>query len=150
MIESMKRGYDSDAIKKACRSPKFYTAGYAKYLLLRAEICASELTEPRKFTVRSVEHVLPQHPASGSEWRKEFTQDDIDAVVHSAGNLVLLSKGKNSSAQNKDFEDKKSTYLRPRVTDFPRSVQVLNEFSWTRNLIGKRTEEFANSILMDP
>ncbi|WP_159615297.1 DUF262 domain-containing protein [Arthrobacter zhaoguopingii] len=142
--------FDGSAIEEACRSPRFYGAGYSKYLLLRAEICASELSEARKFSVRSVEHVLPQNPAAESQWRVDFSQSDIDSVVHSAGNLVLLSKGKNSSAQNKDFVDKKNTYLSPRVTDFPRSVQVLSEQVWTRAVIEQRTLDFASSVLVNP
>lgn len=157
-IEISKRGalvinninFDRAKIEDACRSPRFYGAGYSKYLLLRAEICALEFGEPRKFTVRSVEHVLPQNPSSGSLWRQSFSQIDIDSVVHSAGNLVLLSKSKNSSAQNKDFADKKATYLSPRVSEFPRSILVLSEPDWTKALIECRTEEFAASILVDP
>lgn len=142
--------YDGTVIEQACLGKNFYGAGYSKYLLLRAEICAAELTEPRKFTVRSVEHVLPQKPAAQSKWRQKFTQTDIDDVVHTAGNLVLLSKSKNSSAQNKDFDDKKSSYLSPRVTDFPRSVQVLSAPEWDRALIEQRTKDFSSGILSDP
>jgi hypothetical protein len=142
--------FDLKVIRDGCRVRNFYSVGYATYLLLRAEIMASELIEPRVFRVKSIEHVLPQSPSAGSEWRKKFTQDDIDETVHLAGNLVLLSKSKNSSAQNKDFTAKKITYLKPRVTDFPRSVQVLAINSWTKALITKRTEEFAKTVLQDP
>ncbi|KEP75501.1 hypothetical protein HR12_30910 [Microbacterium sp. SUBG005] len=148
VIESLK--VDLEPIRKGCRSTNFYGAGYAKYLLLRAEIISSELTEPRKFAIRSVEHVLPQNPATGSQWRSNFTQEQIDALVHTSGNLVLLSKSKNSSAQNKDFDQKKLSYLKPRVTDFPRSVQVLSEKNWTRQLIERRTKIFAATVLNDP
>jgi hypothetical protein len=142
--------FDLNVIEEGCRVKNFYSVGYARYLLLRAEILASELTEPRIFRAKSVEHVLPQNPTADSKWRKEFTQDDIDAVIHLAGNLVLLSKSKNSSAQNKEFPNKKTSYLEPRVTDFPRSVQVISVDSWTRSLIEHRTEEFATTVLRDP
>lgn len=141
---------NSDAIKEACRIPNFYTAGYSKYLLLRAEILSSELDHPRHFVVRSVEHVLPQNPAIMSDWRKEFAQDDIDGVVNTAGNLVLLTKSRNSSASNKEFADKKVSYLQPRVSDFPRSMQVIASPEWTKQVIEERTKAFAESILDDP
>lgn len=139
-----------DSIREACRRDNFYGAGYSKYLLLRAEILASELDQDKEFVVRSVEHVLPQNPKPDSEWLKTFSVDDIAAVVHKAGNLVLLSKGKNSSASNRDFADKKQTYLKKRVSDFPRSVQVLAVEDWTRELIEQRTEEFATTVLDAP
>jgi hypothetical protein len=142
--------YDGDAVTKACLATNFYNTGYSKYLLLRAEILASELDHPKAYVVRSVEHVLPQNPKGDSKWREDFSDEDIAAVVHTVGNLVLLSKGKNSAASNKDFADKKETYLKKRVSDFPRSVQVLADSEWTRAVIEERTAAFARSILSDP
>ncbi|MFC9918248.1 DUF262 domain-containing protein [Agromyces binzhouensis] len=140
---------DLEAIREGCRVKNFYTAGYAKYLLVRAEMLASELNEPRSFAVKSIEHVLPQNPGADSQWLNDFSAEDIADVVHQAGNLVLLSKSKNSSAQNRDFSDKKQTYLIPRVSDFPRSLQTLQVDEWTRELIEARTAEFAAGILED-
>jgi hypothetical protein len=141
---------DTKSIRDACRASNFYGAGHAKYLLVRAEIVVSELDHPRHFQVRSIEHILPQNPADGSHWTASFTEDDRKSLVDSVGNLVLLSKSKNSSAGRKDFEDKKKTYLKPRVSDFPRSIQVLDYQSWTAEVIKKRTEEFASTVLIDP
>ncbi len=141
---------DDSAIRMACLRENFYAAGYSKYLLLRAEILASELDQDKEFVVRSVEHVLPQNPKEDSAWRKTFSDEDIAAVVHTAGNLVLLSKGKNASASNRDFPEKKEKYLKRRVSDFPRSVQVLEVDDWTRDLIEERTKEFAATILNAP
>ncbi|WP_300678763.1 DUF262 domain-containing HNH endonuclease family protein [Nocardioides sp.] len=145
VIESMDVGLE--AVQNACRESKFYGSGFAKYLLVRAEIQATELIEPREFSPRSIEHILPQNPRAESQWLTDFTVDEIKSLVHSVGNLVLLSKSKNSSAQNKDFSEKKATYLSPRVSDYPRSVGTLGYESWTPEVIRKRTEEFANTIL---
>lgn len=141
---------DEESVRDACRQDNFYSAGYSKYLLLRAEILASELDQDKEFVVRSVEHVLPQNPKADSEWRKSFSDDDIKAVVHTAGNLVLLSKGKNSAASNREFPAKKETYLKKRVSDFPRSVEILGFDEWTRQTIEQRTEAFAKGILEAP
>lgn len=142
--------YDVHDIRDACGAGNFYTMSHCKYMLLRAEISSSELHDPREFTVRSIEHVLPQNPARGSQWRRWFTQQDIDEVVNKAGNLVLLSKGKNASAGNRELEDKKDFYLKPRVSDFPRSMQVLAYPRWTKKEINDRTDAFAELILADP
>ncbi|WP_433211686.1 DUF262 domain-containing protein [Dactylosporangium sp. CS-047395] len=141
---------DLSKIYEACRAPNFYGAGHAKYLLVRAEIVTSELDHPHHFQVRSIEHVLPQNPKPGGLWTTNFTDAERQELVDSAGNLVLLSKSKNSAAGRREFEEKKVTYLQSRVSDFPRSVQVLSYSSWTPEIIRKRTEDFASIVLQNP
>lgn len=143
--------FDSQVIVDACANPNFYGAGYSKYMLLRLEVLASELEESHHFIARSVEHVLPQTPPDGSQWARDFpTEDDLKAYVHQSGNLVLLSKSKNSAAGNKALKDKQDKYLKKRVSDYPRSVQVLAETSWDKTTIDRRTAEIQASILSDP
>jgi hypothetical protein len=142
--------FNEEEIRSACLIPNFYGAGFCKYLLLRAEVLAGELDHARDFVARSVEHVLPQNPAPESEWASKFTQADVDEVVNTVGNLVLLTKAKNSTASRKDFAEKKKVYLKPRVSDFPRSIQVLGHSEWTRQVIEARTREFAERVLERP
>jgi len=141
---------DIATIRNACLASNFYGAGHSKYLLVRAEIVASELDHPRHFQARSVEHVLPQTPQSGSLWDTSFNDDERKELVDSAGNLVLLSKSKNSKASNREFESKKLTYLKDRVSDFPRSMEVLGYDSWTPDVIRERTKSFADAVLCNP
>ncbi|WP_192813106.1 DUF262 domain-containing protein [Arthrobacter sp. TB 23] len=140
---------NTEAIRDACKNANFYGTGYAKYLLLRAEIASTELDSPREFTARSIEHVLPQSPAPDSEWKSTFSQSEIDELVHNSGNLVLLSRSKNSSAQNKDFELKRNTYLKPRISEYPRSLQAVAETEWTPKVIRERTKSFAALAVVD-
>lgn len=142
--------YSEKPIRDACERSNFYGTPYSRYLLTRMEIVTSELAQARRFSVKSIEHVLPQNPAPESGWHKTFSEEEMRNLVHSAGNLVLLSKSKNSTAQNHDFDKKKEVYLKPRVTDFPRSVQVLSIADWTPEVITKRTQEFADRVLCDP
>lgn len=148
VVTSMK--VDTSHIENACRASNFYTSGAAKYLLVRAEIVTSELDHHHKFAVRSIEHVLPQKPKPGGAWEKGFGEQEHDELVNTAGNLVLLSKSKNSAAGRREFDAKKSTYLANRVSDFPRSVQVLSYAAWTAAVIRQRTEEFAEIVLRNP
>jgi hypothetical protein len=137
-------------IQSACFASNFYTVGYSKYMLIRAEISTGDNEDIREYKVRSVEHVLPQRPAEASEWRSWFTAAEVDEVVNMAGNLVLISKSKNSSASNKELNDKKKTYLTPRVSDFPRSIQVLQYDIWDKSVIETRTREFAELVVRAP
>jgi len=142
--------FDSKAIIAAVTKENLYGAGYCKYVLLRLELLTSEHDVPKQFSARSIEHVYPQTPAVGSNWLKGVKPDEIDEFVHQAGNLVLISKSRNSSANNYEFEDKKNKYLKPRVTDYPRSVQVLGYSAWTRKVIEDRTNEVGKIFLNDP
>lgn len=133
--------YDKDKIEAALKSNNFYNLGMAKFALLRLELLASEMDQVRPLSAKSIEHVLPQKPKAGSDWLTWNVDVDVPKYVHAIGNLVLLSKGKNSSASNKNFADKKETYLKPRFVDFPRSAGVLALTEWSRKTIDERTAE---------
>ena len=142
--------YDDVSIKKAAQASDLYKPSYGKYMLLRLELLASELDQPRWIDAKSVEHVLPQSPKSGSDWLKSHDSESLDAYVHSIGNLVLLSKSKNSAAKNYEFSKKKDVYLKQRVSDYPRSIEVLALAEWTKDVIEMRTKEAATKLLDDP
>ena len=147
VIEGM---YDLDEIKSAVMRSNFYTAGFSKYILLRFELVTSEHDAVHEFSAKSVEHVLPQKPDPKSDWAKEHKLEEISSYVDSIGNLVLLSKSKNSGAKNFDFKKKKEKYLQTRVSDYPRSVQVLGYNDWTKQIIETRTKEAGDLVLQDP
>ncbi|MDS0137966.1 MULTISPECIES: HNH endonuclease family protein [unclassified Amycolatopsis] len=89
----------------------------------------------------SVEHVLPQNPADGSEWTTAFTARERAYWVHRLANLVLLSKRKNSAAGNLGFTAKKTKYFEP--TSWPPFVltsQVLASDVWTPAVLEERQE----------
>lgn len=142
--------YNEKVIKEAVARPNIYTSGFGKYLLLRLELVAAEHDNPREFDARSIEHVLPQGPDPNCAWAKEHDLSKIGEYVDSIGNLVLLSKSKNSSAGNLEFADKKEKYLKTRVSDYPRSIQVLKYEKWPRETIEQRTMEAQEQVLADP
>lgn len=142
--------FDVESIKKGISRSDLYNAGFGKYMLLRLELAVAEHAVVREFTARSVEHVLPQNPNAQGYWAQHHNLTEIDTYVNTIGNLVLLSKGKNSSASNLDFEDKKSRYLKERVSDYPRSLQVLGYADWTKEIIAQRTAEACELVLRDP
>ncbi|MEW6539934.1 MAG: DUF262 domain-containing HNH endonuclease family protein [Pseudomonadota bacterium] len=131
--------YDADKITTAITARNFYSLGLAKYVLLRLELLSSEMDQLRILNAKSIEHVLPQNPKDGSDWLSWHNKSEIPDYVHSIGNLVLLSKGKNSSAGNKEFSAKKDSYLKPRFVDFPRSAEVLLAQEWSKKTISDRT-----------
>lgn len=141
---------DTDSISQAVSGQDLYTPGYGKYFLLRLELVTAEHDALHEFTAKSVEHVLPQNPESTGYWASHHNLSEIHKYVNTIGNLVLLSKGKNSAAQNFDFATKKKKYLESRVSDYPRSIQVLQYKDWDRATIEERTAKAKELILKAP
>lgn len=91
----------------------------------------------------TVEHVLPQNPLSNSDWTKWFPEPQSRAaIVHTLGNLALLTRKKNSAARNFDFEKKKTAYFaRGGVSPFVLTTQVLRNSEWTPQVVADRQVE---------
>jgi uncharacterized protein with ParB-like and HNH nuclease domain len=114
------------------------------YVLLRLDAALSEGEASYNFSIITVEHVLPQNPASNSIWMKWFpSPEERETYIHRIGNLVLLSSAKNSQAQNYDFDLKKQKYFTTKtgVSPFALTTQVLNEQEWTPEVIERRQKE---------
>src|ERR1035437_10167525 len=104
------------------------------YVLLRLDTMLSGGGAVYDYPIVTIEHVLPQTPKKGSQWMNWFPEPaDRDGWVHRLANLVLLSRNKNSEAQNFDFETKKEKYFTSDkgVVPFVLTTQVLKHVEWT-------------------
>lgn len=110
-----------------------YTDGPAKYVLLRLDEQMSSGGATYDHPLISVEHVLPQGMPKDSQWIKTFTPEEHAAWVHRLGNLVLLTRRKNSQAQNYEFDVKKEKYFKSSggVSTFAITTEIINERKWT-------------------
>lgn len=111
-------------------------------LLLRLDRLMSDLSASYQHDVVSVEHVLPQSPAPGSQWLNWIPDPRSHQIwVHRLGNLALLSRRKNSSASNYEFEKKKAAYFtKGGVCSFALTTEVLQHSSWTEDVLQKRQD----------
>jgi uncharacterized protein with ParB-like and HNH nuclease domain len=118
-----------------------------RYLLLKLDSLLTSGQPYYDHSVITVEHVLPQNPASDSVWNKEFK--DPEKYVHKLGNLVLLTRAKNAQARNYDFDKKREKYLQPKngMTTFALTTQVLQTTSWTPKTIEKRQETLVHMLI---
>ena len=73
---------------------------------------------------------MPQNPKTDSQWCKDFTEDERTTWTNRLGNLVLISRRKNSSQGRSDFADKKEKYFKKNVEIFPNSLQVIQKPKW--------------------
>jgi hypothetical protein len=118
------------------------------YILLRLDDALSDPEQPDyNFNIITVEHVLPQSPKPGSEWEINFPNPrQRDDYTNRIGNLALLSRGKNASASNRDFKDKKLTYFTKKVSAFALTMKVLGEAEWTPKQIEERQKEALETL----
>lgn len=96
----------------------------------------------------TVEHVLPQNPATESQWLTWFPdEDERKGWTHRLGNLALLTRKKNSSASNYEFQRKKDAYFtNGGVSPFPLTTQVLQNPEWNVSVVKARQEALLSTL----
>ncbi|WUD72063.1 DUF262 domain-containing HNH endonuclease family protein [Streptomyces sp. NBC_00510] len=120
-----------------------------KYILLRLdELLAAASGVVYDHKVITVEHVLPQSPKAGSQWLKDFDDEQRAHWTHRLGNLVLLNRAKNAYAQNYDFVEKKGKYFTGKhgASLFALTIEVMHATEWTPGLLRKRQEELVGRL----
>lgn len=103
-----------------------YGRRFARYILLRLEYLLASHAAPLNLPDDiSVEHILPQNPDGASQWVKDFNEEQRETWLHRLGNLMLLSRRKNTSLGNLDFASKRVRYFEDRVESLPNSQRLL-------------------------
>ncbi|WNC90232.1 DUF262 domain-containing HNH endonuclease family protein [Paraburkholderia sp. FT54] len=125
-----------------------YSRRYAKYLLLRLELLKHDHSAIfNGFDYISIEHVCPQNPGVGSKWRDMFPGDIHANWVDKLGNLVLLSRRKNSSLSNLEFLEKKKRYFEGSLVSFPNSLRVMLLSEFDVQAVSHRHTEVTSALL---
>ena len=123
---------------------------YCKYLLLKIEYLSldSEVAYIGNYKNISIEHVLPQNPKEDSEWRAKFSNEDREEWTNKLGNLILLTKRKNSKLSNLEFKDKKEKYLADKILLFPSVFEVYsNGEDWNIDILKIRQNRIVNLLI---
>lgn len=121
----------------------------ARYLLLRLdELLANDPGAAYSHSIISIEHVLPQQPWAGSEWTRDFSDEERGYWTHRLGNLLLLNHRKNSQARNFEFATKKKRYFSTETGSavFALTTQVLGYDEWTPAVIAERQRELVQVL----
>lgn len=126
-----------------------YGRRYARYLLLKIDLVFHGYTT--KFSppdTISIEHILPQTPDLSSQWIKDFTEDDRNKWTDRFGNLVLLSRRKNTSQSNLDYDKKKEKYFKNNVELFSNSVRIYQSYNtWKLDDLKKNHKDVIIKLL---
>lgn len=117
-------------------------------LLLRLDGLLADTGATYEHKILSIEHVLPQTPATDSIWLMWFPEEETRELwTHRLANLVLLSRRKNIQAQNFDFEKKKREYFeRKGVAMSALTSQVLSQSEWTPDVLEKRQRDLIRRL----
>ena len=117
-------------------------------LLLKLNTLLADSGVTYEYDKISIEHVLPQTPEEGSLWRTWFPdEEERGSWTHKLANLVLLSRRKNSQAQNFDFTRKKEEYFQKgNVTTFSLTTQVCNTSEWTPLVLEQRQQSLIGRL----
>lgn len=126
-----------------------YGRRYGRYLLLKIDLTyhghTTKFSPPETI---SIEHILPQAPNTGSQWVSDFTEQDRENWTNRLGNLILLSRRKNTAQSNLDYLQKKEKYFKKNVELFSNSVRIFNTFStWNLDDLKKNHKETLVKLL---
>lgn len=114
------------------------------YLILRLDSFVSDGAAKYDSKVLTIEHVLPQTVAQGTKWEQNWPDvSELEKWLHKIGNILPLSKRKNSQAQNYEFDVKKEKYFKGKsgTTSYALTTQVLSYSEWTPEVVEKRQNE---------
>jgi hypothetical protein len=116
-------------------------------VLLRLDSALTGGEASYSFDNVTVEHVLPQTPAPDGQWTAWFPDAAVrTSWVHRLGNLALLSRKKNSQAQNFDFARKKKDYFTNKVSAFALTTEVLAQTEWTLAVVEARQKRLVAEL----
>ena len=117
-------------------------------ILLRLDALMSGGGATYDYETVTVEHVLPQNPKPDSKWVAWFPDaaKRVEAV-HTLGNLALLTRKKNASASNWDFDRKKTSYFtKGGVSPFVLTTQVIEHAEWTPAVVATRQKQLCDKL----
>ena len=121
-----------------------------QYVLLRLDSALAGAGATYEYDTITVEHVLPQTPAADSSWLDWWPdENERGAWTHRIGNLLLLTRRKNSEAQNFEFADKKARYFSTKAggaAPFVITTQVLAEADWTPKVVAGRQAKAVGAL----
>ena len=141
---------NKENFENALNRKDFYKKKYAKYILLKYDFLkSSNSAYISEYKNISIEHILPQTPKENSQWKSDFTENEIEDLKHNLGNLILINGKKNTSLGNSDFMTKKKDYLKGLIDIFPSGKVFLQETEWKPQSIKDRQKEMIDTLLKE-
>lgn len=126
-----------------------YGRRFARYILLKIDLAyhghTTKFSPPETI---SIEHILPQNPKLESQWCNEFTEKDRENLTNKLGNLILLSRRKNTAQSNLDYSKKREKYFKGNVELFSNSIRIFQEYhTWNKADLKKNHKDMLEKLL---
>ncbi len=138
----------NDADLKRMLEGKIYGRRFARYILLKLDYLFQNHDQKMHFETLSVEHILPQNPETESQWAADFSEDERSKVTDTLGNLVLITRRKNTSQGRLDYSDKKKRYFEKNIDTCPNSLRILQNYDqWTPVQLSANHNETINRLM---
>lgn len=130
--------FRGDFSEKILRTTNSRNSRIVRYILCALESQLNSQDYDFESDSITIEHILPQNPASG--W-SAFNEEEADAMVYRLGNMTLLAKGQNRDLGNTEFTIKKPVLA---ASNFELSRKVAEEnLEWTPERIAARQKSMA-------
>ena len=126
----------------------FYNWKGLKYFLYEYELHLKEFAsgDDKVFwgnvNNETIEHIYPQSP--DTQWKK-FSHED-EELLHDLGNLLLLSRKKNSALQNVSFSEKCNHAKHGYKKGSYSAIEVADESDWTPESIIERRNKLIDFL----
>jgi len=118
-------------------------------LLLAAYVWRTEEDDPDVvkqhlvYEKSTLEHILPQEPAQGTNWLTDFAKPFRDDFTYRLGNMTLLTQAKNSANRNFDFSKKRAVYAKSKL---PLTVTLGEHPKMTEQIIKDRQKKLVSAL----
>lgn len=119
--------------------------------LLAAYYWYAEETDPQDvvdqqlvFDRVTLEHILPQEPAAGTNWSTDFDAAFREEYTHRLGNMTLVTLSRNASLRNFGWDRKRAAYERTRLR---LTVDLAASETLTPDDIRRRHEAIVGALL---
>lgn len=122
-----------------------YGRRFARYILYKLDYFYGDTDKINVPKIISVEHVLPQNPKDDSQWKTDYTEEQRINLTNKIGNLVLISRRKNSSQGRLDYVKKQDKYFKNNIELFRNSMRIFQNYKEWKPL----NLEDNNSIVLD-
>ena len=126
-----------------------YGRSFAKYLLLKLDLIYRGSSTPMiPQAIASIEHILPRNPSADSQWVKDFSAAEREEWTNKLGNLVLISRRKNTAQGNRDYVEKKEKYFEKNIEMFPNSIRIYQNYpEWKLSDLKKNHSDVVTDLL---
>ena len=126
-----------------------YGRSFAKYLLLKLDLIYRGSSTPMiPQAIASIEHILPRNPSADSQWVKDFSAAEREEWTNKLGNLVLISRRKNTAQGNRDYVEKKEKYFEKNIEMFPNSIRIYQNYpEWKLSNLKKNHSDVVTELL---